>query len=205
MWYESLSATTHGEARREYERLYRQGVQRQWIEALFGRPSRLMELDGVRRQANVRNASYGGMRTVPIESIRGTEGRSLDFDAAFRPLQMHQCERWASIAECRSKDVPLPAVNLIQVGDTYFVRDGHHRISVAKVRGQLDIEAEVTVWQNARLPEVENMLVESKQPMMGAWQLPAVANRMWGRAVTMLADTRRRLMDGIPLSPQSES
>jgi hypothetical protein len=41
----------------------------------------------------------------------------------------------------------LPPVVLVQVGDVYFVRDGHHRISVARALGQLDIEAEVTVWQ----------------------------------------------------------
>jgi hypothetical protein len=40
----------------------------------------------------------------------------------------------------------LPPVVLVQVGDVYFVRDGHHRISVARALGQLDIEAEVTVW-----------------------------------------------------------
>jgi hypothetical protein len=43
----------------------------------------------------------------------------------------------------------LPPVVLVQVGDVYFVRDGHHRISVARALGQLDIEAEVTVWEVA--------------------------------------------------------
>jgi alkylhydroperoxidase family enzyme len=51
------------------------------------------------------------------------------------------------IAIARSRDVPLPAVELVQIGDCYFVRDDHHRISVAKLSGQVEIEAEVTVWQ----------------------------------------------------------
>jgi hypothetical protein len=42
--------------------------------------------------------------------------------------------------------VVLPPVCLIQVGDVYFVRDGHHRISVAKVMGQEQIDAEISVW-----------------------------------------------------------
>jgi hypothetical protein len=40
----------------------------------------------------------------------------------------------------------LPPVELVQIGDFYFVRDGHHRISVARAMGQEHIEAEVTVW-----------------------------------------------------------
>jgi uncharacterized ParB-like nuclease family protein len=41
----------------------------------------------------------------------------------------------------------LPPVELVQLGDLYFVRDGHHRISVAQAMGQESIEAEVIVWQ----------------------------------------------------------
>jgi hypothetical protein len=41
----------------------------------------------------------------------------------------------------------LPPVSLVQVGDEYFVRDGHHRISVAKAFGQETIEARVAVWE----------------------------------------------------------
>jgi hypothetical protein len=52
-----------------------------------------------------------------------------------------------SIARARDRDKALPPVELIQVGDLYFVRDGHHRISVARAVGQRYIEAEVTAWQ----------------------------------------------------------
>jgi hypothetical protein len=53
------------------------------------------------------------------------------------------------VAEAMYMGVPLPPVHLIQVGDVYFVRDGHHRISVAKALGQTQIEANVTVWNVA--------------------------------------------------------
>jgi len=46
--------------------------------------------------------------------------------------------------------VTLPLVDLVQVGDVYFVRDGHHRISVARAFGQESIDAQVTVWEVAR-------------------------------------------------------
>jgi hypothetical protein len=54
--------------------------------------------------------------------------------------------RWLRVAAARDQGKVLPPVVLVQVGDVYFVRDGHHRISVARTLGQLDIEGEVTVW-----------------------------------------------------------
>ena len=73
----------------------------------------------------------------------------MDFDAQFRPTQTHSQGRWLSVATARLQGVPLPPVELIQVGDTYFVRDGHHRVSVARALGELDIDAEVRVWRAA--------------------------------------------------------
>ena len=38
----------------------------------------------------------------------------------------------------------MPPVELLKVGDIYFVRDGHHRVSVARALGRADIDAYVT-------------------------------------------------------------
>ena len=89
---------------------------------------------------------YAGIRTVPVSQIRGSEGRSNDFDRDFNPLQDHTKGRWLSIAAAREQGKTLPPVKLVQVGDVYFVLDGHHRISVARALGQRDIDAEVVVW-----------------------------------------------------------
>lgn len=51
------------------------------------------------------------------------------------------------MAVARQQGKALPPVRLVQVGDLYFVRDGHHRISVARALGQQDIKARVTIWQ----------------------------------------------------------
>jgi hypothetical protein len=82
-----------------------------------------------------------------IEQIRGSAARSADFDSLFYPSQGHSQKRWVSIAAARMMAFVLPPVELIQVGDSYFVRDGHYRISVARALGEEYIEAEVTVWQ----------------------------------------------------------
>jgi len=113
---------------------------------LTGRSRRLLDLAGV--EANVRiDARYeAGLEAVLIERIRGSQGRTNDFDRDFHPLQEHSRHRWLSVATAWRQGKPLPPVDLIQVGDVYFVRDGHHRISVARTVGQKAIDANVIVW-----------------------------------------------------------
>jgi len=79
--------------------------------------------------------------------IRGSEGRCQDFDADFRPLKELSRERWMAIAAAWKLGTELPPVQLVQIRDLYFVRDGHHRISVARAMRQENIDAEVTVWE----------------------------------------------------------
>lgn len=120
---------------------------------LTRRPCVLLDLDMVRACCTVRGAYYDGLQSVPIHRILGSEGRCQDFDGAFRPLRSHNKERWVRIAVTQLMRIPLPPVTLTLVGDRYFVLDGHHRISVAKALGQVQIDAEVTVCQFAgRLP-----------------------------------------------------
>jgi hypothetical protein len=88
---------------------------------------------------------HGQTQTVPIDRIRGSENRCGDFDQDFRPLQGHTRERWLSVATARMSGVCLPPVELLAVGDEYYVRDGHHRISVAHTLGEQFIEATVMV------------------------------------------------------------
>lgn len=133
----------HGEARRIagklFDRMYSQGRRNRLWAKLTGKAHDLPELP---RLSKVTRRT---MRTVvvPLSKIVGTEGRSEDFDADFRPLKAHNRERWISIAAARRIGVVLPAVELLQVGDEYYIRDGHHRISVAKVMGQLEIDARI--------------------------------------------------------------
>jgi hypothetical protein len=125
-----------------------------WWSALNRRPHSLLSLDGVITTEVDRGNQFARMCTVLIRQIRGSEGRSLDFDAEFRPLQKRTRGRWLSIAAACLKGITMPPVELIQVGDTYYVRDGHHRISVARAMGQEYIEAEVVVWQGGELPSL---------------------------------------------------
>lgn len=110
-------------------------------------PARLLSLHAVLSGYTVEGHQFVGRRTVAICHIRGSanESRCYDFDARFRPLNDHNNGRWASVAQARQQGKRLPPVSLIQFGETYFVQDGHHRLSVACAAGQEAIEAEVTV------------------------------------------------------------
>lgn len=152
MFYSSMSyhvATTYTnrKAHAEFERLYHQGLRCQLWSHLTGRGRSLLNLGEVQKQITVHTRYPAGVRLVPIDRILGSENRCGDFDADFRPLKDHSRERWASIALARQLDITLPVVEVVQINDRYFVRDGHHRISVARAQGQREIEAEVTVWE----------------------------------------------------------
>jgi hypothetical protein len=114
---------------------------------LTGRHGRLLDLAAVTASRTIHDRHYAGIQTVLIEQIRGSEGRCNDFDANFHPRQQHTRSRWQSVARAQQRGVALPPVELICVGDVYFVRDGHHRISVVAALGQQYIDAAVTVWQ----------------------------------------------------------
>jgi hypothetical protein len=117
---------------------------------LTGRSRCLLALEKIRQECHVSTTERcqfaAETRLVPIAQIVGSEGRCGDFDRDFNPLHDHPRERWLRIAAARRRGAPLPPVDLVQVGDLYFVQDGHHRISVARALGQPDIEARVTVW-----------------------------------------------------------
>jgi hypothetical protein len=107
----------------------------------------LQELCCGQQTGQGREGSYVGMRTIAVDTICGSEERADDFDNLFRPLAGHNRDRWLSVAEARLRGVNMPPVQLIEVGGRYYVRDGHHRISVAKALGESFVDAEVVRWQ----------------------------------------------------------
>ncbi len=133
-------------ARALYQSHCARGTRARALSRLLGRPWRLMALDEVGRVLPTGAQRDAGVVTVPICQIQGSEGRATDFDSRFCPLAGHLRERWVGIAAARLRGRPLPPVVLVKVGGIYFVRDGHHRISVAVALGEKSIEAKVLVW-----------------------------------------------------------
>ncbi len=111
------------------------------------RPACLIELNEFLRDKRILGSNHTGIMSVSIDQIRGSEGRSEDFDRAFNARHDRTRTRWMNIAKARLAGKELRPVELIQIEGNYFVRDGHHRISVAKALGEKYVDAEVTQWE----------------------------------------------------------
>lgn len=82
---------------------------------------------------------------VPVHRIVGTASRSSDFDGEFRLLNECLAGRWQQLADATVSGAEPPPVELVRLGDLYFVQDGHHRVSVARSLGRDEINARVLV------------------------------------------------------------
>ncbi|HEY0737474.1 MAG TPA: DUF4032 domain-containing protein [Herpetosiphonaceae bacterium] len=133
--------------RHHVEQAFRRARLQAWISGIRGRWGRrlteLVSFPDVRARILVRGQRDLGLRLVALHQIVGSEGRRGDFDRQFAPRRSHTRDRWERIDLARLEDRGLPPVELIQVGEIYFVRDGHHRLSVARQAGQQEIEAHV--------------------------------------------------------------
>jgi hypothetical protein len=141
----------------------RGGLARLWT-WLRGGSNRLLDLADIEARCSIQTGQCGKIELVPISQIRGSQGHCHEFDANFNLMQIGRKQQWINLAVAWLKDVPLPPVELIRVGDIYFVRDGHLRISVVQALGQEFIPVTVTVWQVAEsLPQPESRWVNSKK------------------------------------------
>ena len=99
-----------------------------------------------------RGEHYAGTRVIPLDAIVGSVDKVKDFDRRFRPTSTRSRERWERLARASRKGEEIPPIEVYQVGDYYFVRDGHHRVSVARSLGVKLIEARVTVVDTLLAP-----------------------------------------------------
>ena len=132
-----------------YQKSVLRGKLNSLLAALTGHSSQLVDVSRLTGGQRVSGQRSLGSKVVRIADIRASEDRSGDFDRSFNPLETHTKSRWLSIATARLNGQAMPAVDLIKVGDAYAVRDGHHRISVARALGEDYIDAHVTAWELA--------------------------------------------------------
>lgn len=107
----------------------------------------MISLKAVRKVIKTQSETYIGMKVIPINKIVGSEGRYRDFDNQFFPKRSIIKERWEHVDEAVIKDIDLPPIKVYELGGLYFVRDGNHRVSVAKSKGVEFIDAEVVSLQ----------------------------------------------------------
>jgi hypothetical protein len=103
----------------------------------------LLSFHDVKEILKPENQVYWGMKQVPIKLIVGSEGRYRDFNKGFHPRSEFLRARWERVDRANINDIPLPAIQLYEIGGAYFDRDGNHRVSVARSQGVEEIDAEV--------------------------------------------------------------
>lgn len=134
-------------ASQEFETIIASGRLRRMWAKMRGQSRRLLDLNEYMMGCGLTEQRYAGTRAVPIDQIRGSENRTEDFDSEFYPVAGYLQHKWVNVAIGIITGAQMPPVELIQVGDTYFVRDGHNRISVARSMGQTHVDAIVIVDQ----------------------------------------------------------
>ena len=134
----------------DFNRAHVKAFWREIIAMASRRSNELVSFEVVRRSLKIFGESYRGVQPVLVDHIVGSATlRYHDFDRAFLPTQARTKSRWKRVDEAYYDDVELPPVKLYQVGEVYFVRDGHHRVSVAREKGQIFIDAEVIEMKTA--------------------------------------------------------
>lgn len=130
-------------AQLDFERARRKAFLNELASTLSRKPNWLISFEEVQQHLPLKGQFYRGVQQVPLDKIIGSVNRYSDFDRRFMPTQSHTRPRWESIDVAHHTDVALPPVQLYKVGEAYFVKDGNHRVSVAKDQGSDYIDAEV--------------------------------------------------------------
>lgn len=132
------------EARNEFERARRQARWDSLAAWLAGRNDQLIPFEEVRARLRQQSPLYRGVCMIPVANVVGSVGRYQEFTRSFLPLNDGLRDRWVAVGSLAMEKGWQP-IEVYQVGDAYFVRDGNHRVSVAHRMGNDTIEAHV--WE----------------------------------------------------------
>jgi hypothetical protein len=138
-----MSRTVSQIAQNDFERAHRKAFMQALLSSLRREPNWLISFEEVKSQLPFRGQHYRGVQQVPVKDIIGSVDRYRDFNRAFLPTQTFTRPRWESVDRAALTDVSLPPVQLYKVDDVYFVKDGNHRVSVAREKGIEYIDADV--------------------------------------------------------------
>ena len=128
-------------ARSDFDTALRKGYWRGVLSWVTQSTNELLPFDEVRKRLPITGQHYLGLKQIPVDNIVGSVGRYQDFDRAFLPKQSTTRDRWMSIDKAHLRDVILPPIEVYKLGSMYFVKDGNHRVSVARERGQSFMDA----------------------------------------------------------------
>lgn len=153
-----------------------------WLLGQSADVNSILPFDEVVSALGKREERSVGLRVIPLDRIVGSVDRTRDFDRQFRPTTSRTRERWQRLAVAQRRGESIPPIDVYQVGDMYFVIDGHHRVSIAHALGMKDIEAYVREIRTKLSPD---------------------GVRRRGDLLTK--DLRRVFLERVPLPPQARA
>lgn len=118
----------------------------EWLSAFTGKNSDLLSFEEVKERLSLHDSTYKGLQEIELDKIIGSTGRYRDFTRTFLPKNNMTEERWRRV-DAVAHDEGYPPIEVFQVGDVYFVRDGNHRVSVARMHEAKTIEAYVIEYR----------------------------------------------------------
>lgn len=137
-----MAISADQKARHDAEKLRGRSFWNQVRRSLRGMPNELLPFETVRK-LYPNSEAYGGTQSILIKNIVGSVDRYRDFDFYFLPRLSLPLNRWIGIRSARLAGKELPAIQVYKIDELYFVKDGHHRVSVAREDGQIYIDAEI--------------------------------------------------------------
>lgn len=129
----------------------------------------LLSLYEVTKLVKPESEAYLGMQAIEVKKIIGSENRYQDFSSAFYPTNNSLKYRWESVDAARLDNITLPPISVYKIGEWYFVRDGNHRVSVARSEGLEFIDAEV-VELSSKIPLEEGMTLNELKKRVVAYE-----------------------------------
>ena len=153
----------------DYSRARRRHVLAQlagWLRRHPGDADRLLSFDEVVGALGWRGEHDLGLQSIQLDTVVGTAGSRREFDRRFRPTSGRVRERWERLDLAQRRGAAIPPIEVYRVGGLHFVKDGHHRVSVAVAAGRKTIDGYVT--------EVATWL---PPPACPPWPTPAMRAR----------------------------
>ena len=126
----------------------------------------MMSFGEVQKRLHLGAAHTLGLQRIPLEQVKGSVGRYDEFTSTFLPRSDFLQDRWINVEKLILAG-KAPPIDVYKVGDSYFVVDGNHRVSVGRQLGQETIEAYVTEFDTpfeiGPDDDIDSLLIEAEQ------------------------------------------
>jgi len=129
----------------QFEQAHRKVFVQDIIGRISGHNLDLLSFEDIVTKLRLHHTVNLGLQDVPLAQITGSCGRYTDFTRTFLPRRAgRDKERWRQIYTLATTGQGFPPIDVYKVDQVYFVKDGNHRVSVARELKWKTIQAYVT-------------------------------------------------------------